>query len=90
MFPHADPAVRGMAMLRLLSASIELTAVFFMLRSGRVETAIGINAALGMVGPFLFALVSAIGIVSLAGHLNIQKMAFVMAGVLLVLWGAMH
>lgn len=87
---HVDPAVRGMALVRMLSASIEITAAFLMLRAGRVETAIGINAALGMVGPVLFAIVSTIGIVSLAGHLSFQKVGFIMAGVLLVLWGAMH
>lgn len=77
-----------MAFLRFLSASIEITAAIWMLRIGRVEAALGINALLGLVGPTLFALVSAIGIAGLAGQVSWGKLALIFTGVLLVLFGA--
>jgi hypothetical protein len=83
-----DPHVRYMAFVRFFSASVELTAAVLMLRSGSLESAIGINAALGLVGPTLFAVVSAIGIAGLAGHVSWQKLALIFAGVVLVLFGA--
>lgn len=84
-----DSTVRHMAMVRMLSASIELTAAFLMLRYGRIETAIAINSALGTVGPVLFAIVSALGIAGLAsGGMNWGKIAIIFAGVMLVLVGA--
>jgi hypothetical protein len=85
-----DPHVRYMALLRMLSASIELSAALWMLRLGRVEAALSVNAALGLVGPLLFALVSAIGIAGLAGQVSWPKLAFIFSGVVLVLWGATH
>ena len=50
MFFVTDKIVFAMAMLRCVSASIELTAAFLMLKFGRVETALKINAVLALVG----------------------------------------
>lgn len=84
-----DQTVKQMALLRYLSATIEITAATFMLRFGRLETAISINAALGMVGPILFALVSALGIAGLAaGHVNPVKIGIIFTGILIVVYGA--
>lgn len=85
---HADPVVKGMAALRLLSACTEMTAAFLMLHYGRVQVAMSINAALGLFGPILFALVSTLGFIGLAGEVSWSKMAIVFSGVLLVVYGA--
>ena len=77
-----------MALLRYLSATIEFIAATFILRSGRIETAISINAALGMVGPTIFVLVSAIGLFGLSASVSTSKMIIIFTGVLMVLYGA--
>lgn len=82
MDPHT--ITRAMAAVRFVSASIEATAAFIMLR-GSLERAVGLNAVLGLVGPTIFAIVSALGIVGLAGRVSPLRMALVSAGVLLVL-----
>jgi len=73
-----------MASVRFVSAAIEATAAYLMLRSS-VERAVGINAVLGLVGPAIFAVVSALGIIGLAGRVSPLRMALVACGVGLVL-----
>lgn len=77
--------VAGMALLRLLSASLELTAALLMLRSGRVADALRINAALGLVGPLVLATVTALGLAGVAGRLPPGRMAMLAAAVVLIL-----
>jgi hypothetical protein len=79
--------LRSMTLLRLISACIEVTAVYLMWRCTRVEQAVRLNAALGAVGPIIFTLVSLIGVWGLAGKVPTGKLFMVGAGVLLVLWG---
>ncbi len=85
-----EPAVLGMAVLRYLSATVELVAATLMLRSGRVSTAVSINAALGLFGPTLFVVVSAIGIWGLAqsGSVSWARLAMIFSGVVLIVYGA--
>jgi hypothetical protein len=85
-----DPAVLGMAVLRYLSAAVELTAATLMLRYGKVSTAVSINAALGLFGPTLFVIVSAVGIWGLAqsGSVSWARLAMIFAGVILIVYAA--
>lgn len=88
---RGDETVRHMALVRYISASIEITAATVMLRYGRIETALAINSALGLVGPILFAVVSALGIAGLAaGQVNVQKIGIIFLGIVLVLYGALR
>ena len=81
--------MRHMALLRYLSASIDITAATLMIRYGRIETALALNSALALVGPVLFAIVTALGIAGLAaGHVNLQKIGVIFIGILIVLFGA--
>lgn len=75
---------RAMAGVRFVSSAIEASAAFVMLR-GSLERAVGVNAILGLVGPTIFAVVSALGIIGLAGRVSGLRLALVSAGVLLVL-----
>jgi hypothetical protein len=75
---------RAMSSVRFVSAAIECTAAFIMLR-GSLERAVNINAVLGLVGPTIFAVVSALGIVGLAGRVSPLRLVLVTAGVGLVL-----
>ena len=85
-----EPAVLGMVALRYLSATVELVAATLMLRSGKVATAVSINAALGLFGPLLFVVVSAIGIWGLAqGHdVSWARLGLIGLGVLLIVYAA--
>jgi len=80
--------VRGMASLRIVSGSVELLAALLMWRLGRVESALQINAALGLFGPTVMLLVTLIGIASLAGDVPVHRLALIGAGALLIFLGA--
>ncbi len=82
-----DQVIRSMALVRLISASIELTAAFLIYRSLQVEQAFRINAFLGLVGPVIFLTVTALGLVGLAGKLSLTKAITVLLGVGLILAG---
>lgn len=77
--------VSAMALLRLLSAAIEITAAVLMVRSGRVADALRVNALLGLVGPLVLASVTALGLVGLAGRISPGRLAIVALGVALIL-----
>lgn len=87
MFFVTDKIVFAMAMLRCLSASIELTAALLMLKFGRVEAALKINAVLAMVGPSIMVLVTILGLVGLAGKVSLSKLGIIFSGVLLIFYG---
>ncbi|CCO07212.1 YqhV family protein [Desulforamulus hydrothermalis] len=87
MFYVADKIVIAMALLRCCSASLELTAAFLMIKFGRVETALKINALLAMVGPTVMVLVTTLGLVGLAGKVSLSKMGIILAGVALIFYG---
>ncbi|AQS59025.1 YqhV family protein [Desulforamulus ferrireducens] len=87
MFFVTDKIVFAMAMLRCLSSCIELSAALLMLRFGKVETALKINAVLAMVGPSIMILVTSLGLVGLAGKVSLSKMAIIFSGVVLIFYG---
>ncbi|MBE3599655.1 MAG: DUF2619 domain-containing protein [Limnochordaceae bacterium] len=74
-----------MALLRLLSATIEIMAAVLMVRSGRVADAMRINGLLGVVGPLVLASVTAIGLAGLAGKLSPLRMGTLAVAVALIL-----
>ncbi len=87
MLPE-EHLLRSMGYLRFLSAIVEATAAVLMLRSHRLETAVGINASLGLFGPTIFLLVSVLGLSGLAGKFPLAKLALIAGGVGLVFLGA--
>lgn len=87
MFFVADKIVFAMAMLRCLSASIEMTAAMLMLKYGRVETALKINAVLALVGPSVMIIVTTLGLAGLAGKVSFSKLGIIFSGVALIFYG---
>jgi hypothetical protein len=79
--------LRGMVMVRLLSASIELTGALLMWRLGRLETAVRINGLLGLVGPLVLSVTMLLGLAGLAGRLPAGKLVWIGLGVVLILFG---
>lgn len=80
-------AVGGMAAIRFLSGMLEIIAALVFLRLGKVESALRINAFLGLVGPMVFIIVSVLGIVAVAVRLSPLKVILLILGSLLVLVG---
>lgn len=77
-----------MGIMRFVSATIELGAAFLIMRLARVDAAIQINAALGLVGPAIFISVTLLGIAGLSGKISVTKLLMIAGGVVLVLLGS--
>ncbi len=80
-------AVLTMALLRLLAGTLEISAGLLMVKLGRVESALKINAVLGLIGPVILALVSGVGLLRLSTQLPWPRLTLVALGVLLIFWG---
>ena len=76
-----------MALLRLIAGTIEISAALLMLKLGKVQSALKINGALGLIGPIVLALVSSIGFIGLAHQLSWPKLIITGLGVLLIFLG---
>lgn len=76
-----EKTVLGMAVLRMISGSIEVTAAILMLKLNTVERALLINSSLALVGPLILLSTTAIGLSGLADKLSPGKFLWVMAGV---------
>ncbi|SHI51950.1 YqhV family protein [Desulfofundulus thermosubterraneus] len=87
MFLFLDRIVLGMALLRLLSSSIEFSAAMLMLYFNRVETAFKINSLLALVGPTVLLTTTSLGLVGLAGKVSPCSMAIILLGVALIFIG---
>lgn len=79
--------VVSMAVLRLVAGTIEITAALLMLKFGKVQTAVKINATLGMIGPTILLLVSSLGLIGLSQSLSPYKLLIVALGVSLIFLG---
>ncbi|HOB09765.1 MAG: YqhV family protein [Limnochordia bacterium] len=80
--------VLGMALMRFLAGAVEITAALLMLKFATVQTAMKINAVLGMIGPTVLMLVSLLGLIGLSQQISYAKMLIIAAGVLLIFYGA--
>ena len=77
----------AMISIRLMSSFIELTAAYLMYHFNNIETAIRINALLGLVGPVVLVLVTFLGLVGISNQVNIRNIVLISAGVVLILLG---
>ncbi|HEY8463523.1 MAG TPA: DUF2619 domain-containing protein [Bacillota bacterium] len=79
--------INNMALIRVVSGLLEIgTAVAFLIL-GRVDKALQLNAFLGLVGPVIFILVSALGVAAIAVKLSWSKILLICLGIILVVWG---
>jgi hypothetical protein len=85
--PFIEPAVLSMAGMRLLSAAIEMIAALAMLLFNDVKKALAVNAILAVIGPTIFIITMAIGLLSLADELSFSKLGLIALGVILILIG---
>ncbi|MCL6614051.1 MAG: DUF2619 domain-containing protein [Firmicutes bacterium] len=76
-----------MALVRFFSGLLEMLAAVAFLRLGKVEAALRLNALLGLFGPLVFALVSLLGLTSIAVRLPPAKIVLLSLGIVLILIG---
>lgn len=82
-----DPVLTSMAVMRFISSLLELTAAILILKFKNVQTALRINAFLGLIGPVIFISVSFLGIYNLADKLPWKKLILIFLGVVFILIG---
>ncbi|THF75914.1 YqhV family protein [Cohnella fermenti] len=82
-----DKSVFGMALLRLFSGSIELTAALVMLKLNDVQKALAVNSMLALAGPMVLLATTTIGLVGLADKLSPMRFVWVTVGVACLLVG---
>ena len=87
MLHNFDKIVLGMAVMRLLSSSIEFTAALLMLKYNNVATAFKINSVLAIVGPTILITVTSLGLVGLMGKVPWSGMLIIILGVILIFIG---
>lgn len=82
-----EQTLNNMATVRMISGLLEIGVALLFLKAGRVDAALRLNAFLGLIGPMVFIVVSALGITAIAVKLSWMKVILTMAGLLLVLLG---
>ena len=76
-----------MISIRLLSSFIELSAAILMFYLNNVESAIRINAVLGLIGPIILIVVTFLGLIEISHDLSFKKLLLICLGVILILLG---
>lgn len=88
MFIFIEKAVLAMAMLRVLSGSLEIFAAVLMIKFNSIEKALIVNSSLALVGPVILILTTTIGVLGMAGgELSIVKILWIFLGVSCILIG---
>lgn len=82
-----DKFVVGMALIRILSGCIEVTAAIIMLKLNQPEKALAVNAGLALVGPLVLISTTTIGLVSVADKMSWDKLLLIGCGFALLMYG---
>lgn len=82
-----EKAILGMAVLRMISGSLELLAALLILKVNQVEKALLINSGLAIVGPFVLITTTMIGLLGISERLSFAKIAWILLGISCILIG---
>lgn len=82
-----EPGLFGMALLRVISSMIELSAAIAMFYFNDVKKALVINSFLAVVGPMVFITATSIGLISVANTVSFGKLFLIIVGVIFILIG---
>ncbi len=83
-----DIYLKGMVLIRLVSASIEFVGALLMWRYQRLDMAVRINGFLGLAGPIILTTTMLLGIAGLTTtKIPLTKITWIGAGVVMILWG---
>ncbi|WP_442598442.1 YqhV family protein [Neobacillus sp. D3-1R] len=89
MFYFFEKAILGMAILRILSGSLEVFVGFLILKVNNIEKAMIVNSSLALVGPFVLILTTSIGLMGLADKVSLTKIFWIIGGVACILYGVL-
>ncbi|MFC0415200.1 YqhV family protein [Cytobacillus solani] len=87
MFQIFEKAIMGMALLRILSGSIEIFVAILILRINDIEKALFVNSSLALVGPIILMITTTIGLVGLSEKVSFIKLIWIFGGVACILYG---
>lgn len=87
MFIMIEKAILGMALLRILSGSIEIFAAILMIKFNEIEKALIVNSSLALVGPMILIATTTIGLFGMAEKISFIKMFWIFLGVGCILYG---
>jgi len=87
MFIIIEKAVLGMALLRLMSGSIEIFAAILMLKFNSIEKALMVNTSLALIGPIILILTTTIGLLGIVGNISLMKLGWIALGVCFIFIG---
>ncbi|WP_127586042.1 YqhV family protein [Paenibacillus koleovorans] len=79
--------VLSMALLRVLSGSIEIVAALIMLRLNQIDKALLVNSSLAVVGPLILISTTTIGLLGMADKLSFGKLLWIALGVTCIFIG---
>ncbi|MDC3416230.1 YqhV family protein [Aquibacillus salsiterrae] len=82
-----DKAILGMALLRLLSGTIEISAAFLIFKIHQVDKALLINSSLAIVGPLILIITTSIGLLSIAADISYVKIIWIFVGIICIFYG---
>lgn len=87
MWHMLEKAIIGMALLRIISGSIEILAALLMIKVNQVDKALIINSSLALVGPLILIATTTIGLVGVADRIPFSKIIWILLGVAFILIG---
>lgn len=87
MFIIIEKTILGMALLRLMSGSIEIFAAVLMLKFNSIEKALMVNSSLALIGPLILILTTTIGLWGIVESISFMKMVWIILGVSFILIG---
>lgn len=87
MFHLFEKAILGMALLRILSGSIEIMVALMFLKYNDLEKALMLNSSLALVGPIILITTTTIGLFGMAEKISFAKLLWVFGGVACILYG---
>ena len=82
-----EKAILGMAVLRMLSGSVEVLAALLILKVNEVEKALLINSGLAIVGPIILITTTTIGLLGMSDRISFAKIAWILVGISCILIG---
>jgi hypothetical protein len=80
MFQLFEKAILGMALLRVLSGSIEIFVAFLILKYNDVEKALVVNSSLAIIGPLILIATTSIGLLGIAEKISYTKLMWIFGG----------
>lgn len=86
-FSLFEKAIVAMALLRVLSGTIEILAAFLIVKVNEVEKALIINSSLAIVGPIILILTTSIGVISIANNISYSNILWIFIGIICILYG---